>query len=68
MTHRMDMHYWCERCGLSAMAIVEGDLRCAPPDADVLADRRLASIVARAPLARIVDQVVARLEDSGRLP
>jgi hypothetical protein len=60
MEHRMDMFEWCERCGLSALRIVDGNLACVAPPPEVLAARRLASIVASAPLVRIANEVLTK--------
>lgn len=67
-THLMDPFDWCERCGESAFRIIGMDLICKPPDAATLAKRRLDSLVARVPLMRLADRVIARLEDDGVLP
>jgi hypothetical protein len=68
MTHRLDAFDWCERCGESALRILDMRLECEVPPPDVLARRRVASVVARAPLMRAVDRVMARLEDEGMIP
>lgn len=67
--HRADMWDWCDRCGLSAFQIAQDGIRtCTPPDAAELALRRLNAVVARAPLMRNAEQIIARLEDDGILP
>jgi hypothetical protein len=68
MTHRMDLLDWCERCGLSALAIVNRDLACVEPPPDVLAARRLDAIQASAPIVRVAREVIARMQDQGDPP
>ena len=70
MRHDFDPWFWCRHCGLGEMETMQTEhgYVCMTPPSDVLAQRQLDAIVARAPLVRIAEFVHARLEDSGILP
>jgi hypothetical protein len=67
-THRIDVWFFCERCGLSLREIFEERLSCEIPSPRELARRKFAAAEARAPLEASLGRTVRRLVECGRLP